>query len=209
MRVRVYVDGFNLYYRALKSLNPDCKWLNPLSLARLVLDPEDTIDRVRYFTARVSARAGDPDAPKRQQAYLSALGTVPEITVHYGRFLSKEKTRPLVEDPNSYVRVMDSEEKGSDVNLATFLLMDGWRDKYDAAVILSQDTDLCEPLRAVRNDLQKQVGIIWLDGKEPGRRFVSCSSFIKQATPARLRASQFPEAIRGRDGQDINKPDAW
>ena len=209
MRVRVYVDGFNLYYRALKSLNPDCKWLNPLALARSLLDPEDSIDRVRYFTARVSARAGDPEAPKRQQAYLSALGTVPEVTVHYGRFLSKEKTRPLVETPSSYVTVMDSEEKGSDVNLATFLLMDGWRDKYDAAVVMSQDTDLCEPLRAVRNELQKQVGIIWLDGKEPGRRFVNCSSFIRHATAARLRAAQFPPLLRDRRGREITRPGGW
>lgn len=110
MRVRVYVDGFNVYYRALKGT--DCKWLNPLVLSRSLLDPEDTVDCVHYFTARVSTRAGDGEAPKRQQAYLSALGTVPEVKVHYGRFLAKTKLRPLARDPSRFVEVLDSEERG-------------------------------------------------------------------------------------------------
>ncbi len=97
MRVRVYVDGFNLYYRALRN-KPHYKWLNLLTLSRELLDPADTIDCLTYFTARVSPRAGDPSAPKRQQAYLSALSGIREVRVHYGRFLTKEKRRPTVRD---------------------------------------------------------------------------------------------------------------
>ncbi|MFZ1105693.1 MAG: hypothetical protein WAN86_23005, partial [Hyphomicrobiaceae bacterium] len=63
----VYVDGFNLYYRALKGTA--FKWLNLGQLATRVLDPADTVAKVRYFTARVSARSGDPDAPRRQQIF--------------------------------------------------------------------------------------------------------------------------------------------
>ncbi|MCA8933363.1 MAG: NYN domain-containing protein, partial [Rhodospirillaceae bacterium] len=154
MRVRVYVDGFNLYYRALRK-TPH-KWLDLLKLSKLLVDPSDEIDCVRYFTARISPRAGDTDAPKRQQAYLSALATIPEIKVHYGRFLPKTKWRPIAHptwDPHVYIEVHDTEEKGSDVNLAAHLLNDGWRDRYDAAVVMSQDTDLCEPLRMVHQDM--------------------------------------------------------
>lgn len=207
MRARVYVDGFNVYYRALRGT--DCKWLNPLALARSLLDPTDTVDRVRYFTARISSRSGDLEAPKRQQAYLAALGTIPEVTVHYGRFLTKQKWRPLVDDPSQFVNVMDSEEKGSDVNLAAYLLNDGWRDRYDAALVLTQDTDLCEPLRFVKHDLKKDVGLVWLDGKQPGRRFENCVSFVRHATPARLRAAQFDAELRNRKGQVITKPITW
>ena len=207
MRVRVYVDGFNVYYRALRGT--DCKWLNPLTLARSLLDPADTVDRVRYFTARISPRAGDAGAPKRQQAYLSALGTVPQVTVHYGRFLSRTKWRPLAADPTRFVEVLDSEEKGSDVNLAAHLLHDGWRDRYDAALVLSQDTDLCEPLRMVKQELGKTVGLVWLDGREPGRRFQSCTTFIRHATLARLRAAQFASELRSRRGSPIVRPAQW
>lgn len=207
MRVRVYVDGFNVYYRALKKTS--YKWLNPLALAQSLLDPVDTIDVLRYFTARVSSRAGDPGAPARQQAYLSALTTIPEIKVHYGRFLAQRKWRPTTADPTKYVEIHDSEEKGSDANLASFLLHDGWGDKYDAALVMSQDTDLCEPLRMVRKDLDKSVGLVWLDGQQPGRRFRNCVSFVRHATPSRLKAAQFPEELRNRKGDLVSKPASW
>ena len=151
MRVRVYVDGFNVYYRALKGTSH--KWLNPLRLAQSLLEPDDRIDMVRYFTARLSARVGNLEAPARQQAYISALRTLPEVKIHYGRFLAKTKTRPLVCDPDRFVEVHDTEEKGSDVNLASYLLMDGWQDRYDAAMVMSQDSDLCEPMRLAKVEL--------------------------------------------------------
>ncbi len=151
MKVFVYVDGFNLYYRALK--NTQYKWLNLDTVSQRLVKSADTIEKVRYFTARVSARAGDPDAPRRQQIYLNALGTLPNITFHYGRFLPKKKWRPLVSDPTKYVEIHDTEEKGSDVNLAVHLLHDGWLGNYEMALILSQDTDLIEPLRLVRDEL--------------------------------------------------------
>jgi hypothetical protein len=60
MKVYVYLDGFNLYYRLNGTA---CKWLNLRHLAKRLLDAGDTVEMVRYFTARVSARSGDPDAP--------------------------------------------------------------------------------------------------------------------------------------------------
>lgn len=95
------------------------------------------------------------------------------------------------------------------MNLAAHLLSDGWRDRYDAALVMSQDTDLCEPLRMVVNDLEKSVGLVWLDGKQPGRRFRSCTTFIRHATPARLRAAQFKSELRDRRGRVIARPDGW
>ena len=96
MRTWVYVDGFNLYYGAVKGTA--FKWLNPVELAKQVVPTNLNIQRVKYFTARVSG-AADPDAPRRQHAYLSALRTLPEIEIHFGRFLSKTVWRPLTNIP--------------------------------------------------------------------------------------------------------------
>jgi hypothetical protein len=93
MRTTVYIDGFNLYYRLLKA-RPPIKWVNPLALVQRIL-PKNEITKVRYFTARVSGRL-DPDAPLRQQLYLDALSTIPEIHIHYGSFLEKLKYAGLV-----------------------------------------------------------------------------------------------------------------
>ena len=93
VKANVYVDGFNLYYglksharRATTSRDAAYKWLDLAALCGRVL-PGDTINRVRYFTAQIQVR-GDPWKAQRQRTYLRALQTIPNLTVHYGRFLS-------------------------------------------------------------------------------------------------------------------------
>lgn len=93
MRTRVYVDGFNLYYGALKGTQ--FKWLNLVDIARHVLPAAHTIDKVIYFTARVSG-ISNRRAPGRQQVYLNALNTLPEIEIQFGSFLAKTAWRPLI-----------------------------------------------------------------------------------------------------------------
>ncbi|MGQ0665020.1 MAG: NYN domain-containing protein [Pseudomonadota bacterium] len=185
MRVFVYVDGFNLFYRALKKT--PYKWLNLRALAADLLDPTDRVESIRYFTARVSG-ARDPDQPRRQRIYLNALKTIPGVTIHFGHFQTKTKWRPLVKPvPGAprYVEIHDTEEKGSDVNLATYLVHDGWKNRYDAALVMSQDTDLVEPIRIVRQELNKIVGLVWLDGRQPGGK-AGCRRFICPANHPRV-----------------------
>ena len=81
----VYVDAFNLYYGCLKGT--PYRWLDLGALCRRLL-PKDGINRIRYFTATVSARPDNPDAPQRQQVYLRALETIPGLSIHYGHYLS-------------------------------------------------------------------------------------------------------------------------
>lgn len=94
-RTIVYIDGFNLYYRALKHTNH--KWLDLVKLSMSVL-PGFKIDRINYYTARVSGRL-DPTSPSRQHAYLRALATLPDVAIHYGNFLASEKWAGLVQPP--------------------------------------------------------------------------------------------------------------
>jgi hypothetical protein len=207
MRVYAYVDGFNLYYRALKGT--PYKWLDLAALARRLLDQKDTVDKVRYFTARVGARAGDPDAPRRQQILLNGLKTIPNLEIHYGRFLAKTKTRPTVANPKKYVEVHDTEEKGSDVNLAVHLLNDGWKRSFELALVFSQDTDLVEPIRMVREELRLPVGLVWLDGKRPSTHLADAATFVRHLRSADLAASLFPDPIVSPSGAKIAKPAGW
>lgn len=95
MNTIVYIDGFNLYY-AIRSSG--CKWLNIKTLAEGILSQAHTVAAVKYYTARVSG-ATDPDQPKRQQIFFSALQTVPEIEIFFGKFLAKNVWRPVVNLP--------------------------------------------------------------------------------------------------------------
>ncbi len=207
LRAFVYVDGFNLYYRGLKGTSH--KWLNLRALASELLDPTDQVVAIRYFTADVSPRSGDLDAPVRQQAYLRALRTIPELTIHKGRFLPKSKSRPLVGQERSFVQIHDTEEKGSDVNLASHLLNDAFNGRFEIALVISQDSDLCEPMKMVTHELGKTLGIGWLEPSAPGKRYKAVSSFIRHATPAMLARSQFPDPVIGKGGAHIPKPLAW
>ena len=91
-RTNVYIDGFNLYYGALKGSR--YKWLDLEALCRQLL-PKDSIHRIRYFTAKVTARPADPQLPVRQQTYLRALATLPSVSVHLGVFYVSTVRAPL------------------------------------------------------------------------------------------------------------------
>ena len=93
MRTNVYIDGFNLYNRAVKDTSHKCLDLSKLCQSLL---PRHEIHRIRYFTALVHARPNDPQAPQRQQIYLRALKTIPNLTMEFGQFRSLIKERPLV-----------------------------------------------------------------------------------------------------------------
>lgn len=180
-----------------------------MALAGRMLDPDDQVLRIRYFTADVSPRAGDEDAPIRQATYFRALKTIPELSIHKGRFLPKRKRRPLVGQEDQFVEIHDTEEKGSDVNLASHLLMDGFLDRYDVALVLSQDTDLLEPMRMVRDELQKKLVVGWFEQNQPGKKHRAIASSIRHISNAQLEDSQFPDPVIGRGGAKIFRPESW
>jgi len=202
----VYIDGFNLYYRALKR-SPEHKWLNPRALCELLLTRNE-IQRIRYFTALVSARSDDPQQPARQQAYLRALATVPGLSVHLGTFTThKVRARladPPPEGPNT-VKVYKTEEKGSDVNLATYLLLDAAKGNCEVAVVVSNDSDLKEPIAVTEREFGIPVGIL---NPQRGRSRDLRSTFYKDIRAGALAASQFPDVLEDAKGE-IHRPDDW
>ena len=207
MITNIYIDGFNLYYGALRKT--PYRWLNLEALCQLLL-PKNTIAQIKYFTALVSARPNDPDQPVRQQLYLRALGTLPKVSVHFGHFLTHEVTMALVVPPGQppkYAKVIKTEEKGSDVNLATHLLHDAHMGRFEVAVVISNDSDLLEPIKIVRQQLSKQVGILNPHPKA-SRALLPHIDFIKQIRTGVLKAAQLPVTLTDAHGT-FTKPAAW
>ena len=204
MRTFVCVDGFNLYYRALR--NTPYRWLDLSKLAQILL-PKHQIHRIRYYTARVTARPGDPDQPTRQQFYLRALATIPNLSITYGQFLTHKKKMTLASDPAKTIEVLKTDEKGSDVNLATHLIYEAMRDEFDAAVVVSNDSDLAEPIRIVTQEVHRKVGIL-TPARIPTRKLLKYCTFYKPIRNAVLAASQFPLELEDAHGK-FRKPDSW
>ena len=209
MITNVYIDGFNLYYRALK--DTPFRWLDLRKLSE-TLFPQDDIRRVCYFTARLDARPGNPNQPRRQLIYLRALATLPGFDAYYGAFRSGVKRRPLavpVPGLPAHVLVRDSEEKGSDVNLATRLLVDGFNGEYEQAVVVSNDADFAGAMRYVRDHLGLRVTLVNPDPKKSSQKeLADAADYVKRLWKSHLRRSQFPDTLRDRVGV-ITKPATW
>ena len=256
MKTRVYVDGFNLYYGAVR--RTPFKWLDPVRLASLVLPADFVIDRLLYFTARVSG-ISDSGAPARQHTYLNALQSLPEVEVHFGNFLSKSAWRPIINLPIAGRRIdaprpatlpegnhpvrgarpqtlpvgsypkqaaerrkrrknvgllpdavvaefHTMEEKGSDVNLAAHLLNDAWGGAFDAAAVISNDTDLVTPIDMVTSERAKPVFIICPSRWQVAPKLSQAASHVRHIRKAHLRAAQFPSTL---PGTAISKPLGW
>lgn len=201
----VYVDGFNLYYGAVRGTR--YKWLDIAKLCQILL-PSDNIGSIKYFTAKVSALPGDPGQPIRQQLYLRALGTIPNVSIVYGHFLTHSVPMPIAgSNPAKWVKVRKTEEKGSDVNLATYLLHDGFKGLYDTAVIISNDSDLREPVRVVRQVLNLPVGII-NPHETHSKELQQYATFVRRIRRSHLAASQLLPTLFDTQGK-FNKPAEW
>jgi hypothetical protein len=155
-RTIVYIDGFNLYYRALRG-TPH-KWLDIAAMSAAALPRHCQVERINYYTAHISGRV-DPDAPRRQHAYLRAIATLPKVVIHYGNFLVSQKWAGLVQPPDfrppvvlpagsapQVAYVWKTEEKGSDVNLGVHLVRDAFRREFDIAAVL---TNVCRETLAL------------------------------------------------------------
>ncbi|MCY3768602.1 MAG: NYN domain-containing protein [Gammaproteobacteria bacterium] len=203
-RTIIYVDGFNLYYGALRKT--PYRWLDLNILCKFLL-PGNEIREIKYFTALVSGRPNDPGQPVRQQAYLRALQSLPNVSVYLGHFLTHKVWMPRADAPYRNVRVIKTEEKGSDVNLAAELLHDAHRNRFDVAAVVSNDSDLLAPIRIVKNELNKHIGVL-NPHKRPSQVLHQCVDFIKPIRSGVLSAAQFPDELTDQTGTFF-KPKSW
>lgn len=229
MRAIFYIDGFNFYYLRTKQ-QPQYKWLNMKDLADLIVPQNTIVTKLNYYTAPVSGKL-DKDAPRRQSALFSAMRTIPEIEIVMGRFLYEEKWAALASPPRAkpdgyiwndplpeVVRVKKTEEKGSDVNLGVHLVRDAFTDAFDIAYVLTNDTDLIEPIRIVTQEVKKPVCVVapcrYLSkGKHkipvPSQSLLNVCSFTHYIDNADLQAAQFPNVVLRTGKKPIKKPEGW
>lgn len=210
MRTSVYIDGFNLYYRALKGTR--YRWLDLLALSRQLVKPTNEITQIRYFTARVKPNSYKTDQHVRQDAYLKAIAAhIPCLTIHEGHFYRNVVRMPLAHPPARGARtveVIKSEEKGSDVNLAVHLVNDACENTFDVAFVISNDSDLAEAIKIARSK-GKPVGVanpIADTSVRMNGELHQVASFIRRIEEKHLRAAQLPDEF---PAIGVTKPAKW
>lgn len=215
-RTFVYVDGFNLYYGCFRAPArrhwAKYKWLN-LELLCDSLFGRNEIVSIKYYTADVSNRPPDNHQGDRQRVYLAALSTLPRVQIIKGHFLGPQVVRmPRCDASGNFlgemVTVLKTEEKGSDVNLAVDLLYDCVRDRYECAIIISNDSDLLAPIRIVRREYGKRIGLVNPHPARPSVQLSRNADFHKRLTEEAMRSAQLPEEVRVGSAV-IRRPVAW
>lgn len=219
LRAAVYVDGYNLYYGIRDT---GLKWLDLVALGRRLM-PSADIERVVYCTARVTASDKDPSIATRQDTYLRALRTLdPAVEVIEGHFKIREVLGSRVPARGcsccgmdldekcgccaaERAKVRKPEEKGSDVNLAVSLVADAFRDRFDLALIVSNDSDLQLAVDVVR-ETGRQVYVCDPRSRQYPSLHGDARRTIRRAA---LESCQLPIEIRDHEDRVISKPDAW
>ena len=103
--------------------------------------------------------------------------------------------------------MVKTEEKASDVNLAVHLLNDSWLNAYDCAIVVTNDSDIAEAMRLVKQHHRKRTGLATPGNRHPSRQLTAHADFsVHIRNKAVLQQSQLPDPI---PGTTIRKPDLW
>lgn len=204
----VYIDGFNLYYGAMK--DSSCKWLN-LQTYFERLRQDDDIQKIWYFTALVSGAAAS-----RQQPYLEALSTLSKVEIKYGLFKDKTQKCKVTSCtlPSSQKKYKVPEEKGTDVNIALQMLDDAYQGLCDRIILVSGDSDLVPAINLVKKRHPRIQVSVYIPSTNQKRgaacELRNCADKSHTLTPNNLMAqSQFPLTISTSSTTTINKPNSW
>ena len=234
-RYNVYIDGFNLYKGALER-RPDCKWLDLISFSR-ALTPSGNLGKVYYFTAGVKSRFKNDRASDRQHNYLRVLEHS-GVEVVLGKFSKSEKWRRVVSKDREELiqppirpffgitqllineswsaskpdvpkaQMYQFEEKGSDVNLASYLLRDSFSKVIDVAYVVTGDSDLKSPIQFA-NDSGIIVNVIVPSNGQNMNSLKSVASSLVPLDVGTLRSHQFPKVYITPKGRKIHRPISW
>ena len=208
--VVAYIDGLNFYYGAVRN-RPALKWLNPQAMLEELL-PGKAISRIRYFSTRVMDMPGNLEALRRQAVYFRALRTIPSLTIYEGRMAVRTKRGVALPKslPPQIATIEVFEEKRTDVNIASHLLMDAFGGRYDTAVVVSNDSDLTTPIEMVVNRLGKRVIVVnpYQARRQSSELRRAASRTIPEINTSVLRAAQFPHTLADARGR-FTRPRSW
>ncbi len=199
-RVLVYIDGFNLYFGMMEADFESSRWLNVYLLAQNLLKPTQQIVGVKYFTSRVT---NNPSKQKRQTTYLEAL-ECQGVELIYGHYQSNK-----VECKRCGHLWLDQNEKMTDVNIATHIIVDAFQDRYDTAMLISGDSDLVPPVRAVHDLFRQKRVFVAFPPKRHNQTVAAAAKGWMVIGRKKLAESQLPPIVTKASGYQLAKPVEW
>lgn len=209
-RVGVFVDGFNLEFGAMRPCR--VHWLDLRALARRVLPHRfGEIASVSLYTAPLLDRPGCTSASTRHGLWLRASRSFADVGVVLGHHVRQPRLLPRLSAAGregAFVRVLQTIEKASDVNLAVDLVDRAHRRRFDRAAVISNDGDLARAVSVVVHDLGVPVMVVNPQRGRQSRSLAAAATSLRTLRPSDLTRSELPDRIESRDGT-IHRPPPW
>ena len=203
-RVAVYIDGLNLYYGLRSKDWRRYYWLNLRRLSENLLRPDQQLTQVKYFTAIFMPNEEKHGQPERQDAYLKALATLPNLSIHYGYHL------PITRVCKQCGAISQThEEKMTDVNIATELIGDAYSNEFDVAILISADSDFSGPITAIKRKYPDKLIVVAFPPGRISNRLRQVSHVSLTIGRGKIAASQFPDTVIKPNGYSVHKPAQW
>jgi uncharacterized LabA/DUF88 family protein len=156
----IFIDGSNFYYalkRSFSKTNIDFeKFCN-------FLVNSDNLIQIKYYNSPLN-RIENPEEYKKQQKFFEYLSEVPLIDIYFGRLEKRPDGKKA--------------EKGVDVKLAVDLVVDAYKDRYDIAILVSNDADFIPAIQEALN-LNKEVYYVGFPKMKSYHLNKVCSKTIK------------------------------
>jgi uncharacterized LabA/DUF88 family protein len=199
-RVIAYVDGFNLYFGMREAGFDKCRWLNVKKLVESLMQSNQELVGIKYFTSRVS---NNPDKQKRQSTYIDALESV-GIEIYYGNYQDNN-----LECKRCGHVWKSAKEKMTDVNIATANIVDAFKERYDMAMLISGDSDLTPPIKEVHKIFKNTRVFVAF----PPKRHNSSMTIVAKGSLTigrkKLIDAQFDEVVTSKTGYKLKRPNEW
>jgi len=210
-RAFFYIDGFNLYY-GLKTKG----WkrfyrLDVERLCRRILSyhMNHELTGIKYFTARIM---GNIEKAKRQSTYLEAVETLDIVKTIDGVYhrhpitCKKCKKNYFCSCGYPYIK---SEEKRTDVNIASNLQCDGFSNQFNTAFLISADSDLVPAIEKFKMSFPTKRIIVYFPPGRSSKDLQKHCHICRKIFRKTLEKSQFPDKLTNRHGYIIQRPLQW
>ena len=202
-RVVSYIDGFNFYFGLRDKQWKKYYWLDLAAMSRTLLKPGQSLVGCHYFTARIKAK-NHGQSIQRQHIWLEAQETRVDVQMHFGHYLLKR-----VHCKSCGAQWESHEEKMTDVNIASQLLVDAFADKFDTAIIISGDSDLTTPIKQVLQLFPNKRIIVAFPPKRKSEQLKKVASGYIHIGEDKLRQNLLPDEIIKADGYVLKRPSQW
>jgi uncharacterized LabA/DUF88 family protein len=225
MKTIIYIDGYNLYYGAIRGT--PYKWLDAVTLFERMAqtqEPNAVVTAVKFFTAPVKAKFSTrkQQATQSQKIYHRALQAIhtDRMEIIEGYFQLSRGTFPKYQHPldkTDKVPVWRLEEKKTDVNIALHLYRDVLQERCEQVIVVSNDSDIVPALEFIKQDFPAtKIGAILPRLKPENHATDGASKDIRELADwtrhylleEELANAQLPEKIP-TNKKPILKPDYW